>query len=53
MLNSTHTKIETEKNDDKDGEALYKETAVYRKTMENLRNRIDTKLVSNKKYYLK
>ena len=53
MLNSTHTKIEKEKNDDKDGKALYKENAVYRKTMENLRNRIDTKLVSNKKDYLK
>ena len=27
--------------------------AVYGKTMENLRNRIDEKLVSNKKYHLK
>ena len=27
--------------------------AVYRKIMENLRNRIDLKLVSNKKDYLK
>ena len=27
--------------------------AVYGKTMENLRNRIDVKLVSNKKDYLK
>ena len=27
--------------------------ALYGKTMENLRNRIDVKLVSNKKYYLK
>ena len=26
---------------------------VYRKTMENLRNKIDVKLVSNKKDYLK
>ena len=27
--------------------------AAYGKTMENLRNRIDVKLVNNKKYYLK
>ena len=27
--------------------------AVYGKTMENLRNRIDVRLVSNKKNYLK
>ena len=27
--------------------------AVYDKTMENLRNRIDVRLVSNKKNYLK
>ena len=27
--------------------------AIYGKTMENLRNRIDVKLVSNKKEYLK
>ena len=27
--------------------------AVYGNTMENLRNRIDVKLVSNKKHYLK
>ena len=48
-------RIEAEKNDDKDGKALYKLTsnAVYEKTMENLRNRIDVKLVSNKKDYLK
>ena len=51
-----HTKkIEAEKNSDKYGKALYKlmNNAVYRKTMENLRNRIAVKLVSNKKGYLK
>ena len=29
------------------------DNAIYGKTMENLRNRIDVKLVSNKKEYLK
>ena len=48
-------RIEAEKNGDKDGKALYKLTnnAVYEKTMENLRNRIDVNLVSNKKDYFK
>ena len=44
--------MEAEKNnDDKDGKALYKlmDNAIYGKTMENLRNRIDVKLVNNKK----
>ena len=56
MLNSTHKKIiEAEKNDGKDAKALHKlmSNVVYRKTMENLRNTIDVKLVSKKKYYLK
>ena len=45
------TRIEAEKNKDKDGKALYKpmNNAVYRKTKEKLRNRINVKLVSNKK----
>ena len=48
-------KIEAEKNGDKDGKELYKlmNIAAYGKTMENLRNRIDVKRVSNKKDYLK
>ena len=48
-------RIETEKNGCKNGKALYKliNNAVYGKTMKNLRNRINVKLVSNKKDYLK
>ena len=48
-------RIKAEKNGDKDGKALYKlvGNAVYRKAMENLRSKIDVKLVSNKKEYLK
>ena len=49
-MNSTHKKrIEAEKNGDKDGKVLYK----LKKTMENLRNAIDVRLVNNKKDYLK
>ena len=48
-------RTEAEKNGDKDGKVLYKlmKNAVYGKTMENLRNRINVRLVSNKKEYLK
>ena len=44
-----------EKNGGKDEKALYKlmNNAVYGKAIENLRNRIDVKILSNKKDYLK
>ena len=52
---NTQKRIEAEKNGEKDGKELYKlmNIAAYGKTMENLRNRIDVKRVSNKKDYLK
>ena len=51
---NTQKVLETEKNGD-DAKGLYKlmKNAVYGKTIETLRNRIDVKLVSNEKEYLK
>ena len=52
---NTQKRIEAEENRDKDRKALYKlmKNVVYGKIMENLRKRIDVRLVSNKKDYLK
>ena len=51
----TQKRIEAEKNGVKESKALYKlmSNAVYGKTMKNLRNRIEVKLVSRKKDHLK
>ena len=52
MLNSSHTKKNrNRKNGDNDEKALVKlmNNAVYGKTIEKLRNRIDVKLASKKK----
>ena len=56
MLNLMHKKkIEADKNGDKDRNVLYKlmNNAVYGKTTESIRNRIDVRFVSNKKEFLK
>ena len=48
---NTQKITEIEKNDDKDGKALCKSmnNAIYGKTIENLRNRTNLKLVNNRK----
>ena len=50
MLNLTHKKQRSRKNGGENWKALYKliTNAVYGKTIENVRNRIDVRLVSNK-----
>ena len=52
---NTQKKIEADKNGDKDRNVLYKlmNNAVYGKTTESIRNRIDVRFVSNKKEFLK
>ena len=52
---NTNKRIEAEKNKGKVGKPLYKlmNNAIYGKTMGNLKNRIDVKLVNNEKHYLK
>ena len=52
---NTQKRIEAEKNNDKNGKALYKlmNNGKYEKPMETLRNRIDVKLKNNEKGYLK
>ena len=55
-MNSNHKKrIELEQNNDKDGKVLIKliNNAIYRKIMENVRNRVNLKLIKNKKDHLK
>ena len=46
---NTQKRIEAENDGDKDAKVLYKlmNNAVYGKTIENLRNKIDVKLASN------
>ena len=54
-MNSTEKRKEAEKNGDKVGKTLYKlmNNAIYGKTMKNLRNNIDVRVVNKEKDYLK
>ena len=55
MLNSTQKENRSRQKGDKDEKALYKliNNAMYGKTIEKLRNRINIKFIRNKKDYLK
>ena len=55
MPNLNKKRIEAEKNGDIDDKALYKLTnnSKYGKIMENLRYKMDVRLLSNKKSHLK
>ena len=55
MPNLNKKRIEAEKNGDIDDKALYKLTnnSKYGKIIEKLRNKMDVRLLSNKKIYLK
>ena len=52
---NTQKRKKKKKKNDKDGKALYKliNNAIYGKTIENFRNRINVKVVNNEKGYLK
>ena len=54
LVFNSQKSIEAEKNKDKYRKALYKlmNKAIYGKTMENLRNRFDAKLVKIEKKYV-
>ena len=52
---NTKKRMKAEESQDKDGKSFYKliNNAIYRRTIENLRNRISANLVNNEKDSLK